>query len=86
MKSELLGSSTSAEVLDLTPNGVWLYAQGEEHFLSYEQFPWFRDAPVAAVFNVEQLGQDALSWPDLDVDLSMDSIRHPENYPLVARG
>jgi hypothetical protein len=23
-----------------------------------------------------------LYWPDLDVDLSLDSIEHPERYPL----
>lgn len=86
MKSEQLGTSTSAvEVLDLTPNGVWLMAQGEELFMSYEQFPWFRAAPVAAVFNVEPMGRDGLCWPDLDVDLLMDSIRHPDQYPLIAK-
>jgi hypothetical protein len=25
-----------------------------------------------------------LHWPDLDVDLHVDSIEHPERYPLVA--
>lgn len=86
MKLGLLGTNTSeVEVLDLTPHGVWVYAQGEELFLPYDKFPWFRGAAVEAVFNVEPLGREGLSWPDLDVDLLMDSIRHPENYPLVAR-
>lgn len=85
MRSELLGSNIFAEVLDLTPNGLWLYAKGEEHFLSYEQFPWFQNAPVADVFNVELSGQDALFWPELDIDLSLESIRHPEQYPLQAK-
>lgn len=62
-----------------------LFAQGEVLFLSYEQFPWFRGAPVEAVFNVQPLGTEGITWPDLDVDLLIDSIRHPENYPLVAR-
>jgi hypothetical protein len=26
-----------------------------------------------------------LFWPDLDVDLAVDSIHHPERYPLVSR-
>ena len=85
MKSELLGTNTSAEVMGLTVNGLWLFAQGEEHFLPFEQYPWFRKAPVAAVFNVECEGPDGLHWPELDVDLSVDSIRHPEKYPLRSR-
>jgi hypothetical protein len=24
-------------------------------------------------------------WPDLDVDLEIDSLRHPERYPLVIK-
>ncbi|MGL5297765.1 MAG: DUF2442 domain-containing protein [Plesiomonas sp.] len=85
MKSELLGTNTSAEVMGLTVNGLWLFAQGEEHFLPFEQYPWFRNAPVTAVFNVECEGPDGLHWPELDVDLSVDSIRHPEKYPLRSR-
>src|SRR3546814_7518272 len=26
-----------------------------------------------------------LYWPDLDIDLAVDSIRHPERFPLVSR-
>jgi hypothetical protein len=25
-----------------------------------------------------------LYWPDLDIDLAVDSIQHPERYPLVS--
>jgi hypothetical protein len=28
---------------------------------------------------------DHLYWPTLDVDLSVESLRHPERYPLVSR-
>jgi len=72
-------------VLGVTPHGLWLLAKEEEHFLSFKEFPWFKNAPVSAVFNVEPQGQDGFCWPDLDVDLSMDGINHPEKYPLVAK-
>ncbi|MFV3352537.1 DUF2442 domain-containing protein [Aeromonas veronii] len=39
-------------------------------------------APVAAMLNVKCEGPKELLWPELDVDLSLDSIRHPEKYPL----
>jgi hypothetical protein len=26
-----------------------------------------------------------LYWPDLDIDLALDSIQHPERYPLVSK-
>jgi hypothetical protein len=85
MKSSPLGKNTSVEVLELTPNGLWLLTQGEEYFLSYKEFPWFENAPVKAVFNVEKQGKSGFCWPDLDVDLSLDGIKHPEKYPLKAK-
>ena len=85
MKSAQPGTSTSgAEVVGITPNGIWLLLDEEEHFLPFEEFPWFQDAPVRAVLNVERPQPQHLYWPAMDVDLHVDSIRHPEKYPLVS--
>ena len=37
------------------------------------------------VTNVERPHPHHLYWPDLDVDLAVESIRHPDKFPLVAR-
>jgi hypothetical protein len=56
----------------------------EELFLPYDQFPWFKKAIIEAILNLERPQPHHLYWPDLDVDLTVDSIRHPERYPLQA--
>ena len=84
MKLEQPGDSTLVNILGVTPNGIWLFALKEEHFLSFDAFPWFKNAPVSAIFNVERQGRDGFCWPDLDVDLTIDGIKHPENYPLIS--
>jgi hypothetical protein len=53
-------------------------------FLAYNDFPWFRNAPVSAVLNVQLPQPHHLYWPDLDIDLAVESIEHPERFPLVA--
>ncbi len=86
MKSSTLGKSTSAvEVVGISKHGFWLHVRGEEHFLTFKLFPWFMDAKVASVLKVQLLHQEHLYWPDLDVDLELESIRHPEKYPLTYR-
>ena len=85
MKSEQLGKDTSVRVLGVNPLGLWLLADNEEHFLSFEEFPWFQSAPVKAVFNVEKQGRSGFCWPDLDVDLTLDGIKNPVKYPLKAK-
>jgi hypothetical protein len=73
------------KVLSITTQGIWLFAQGEKMFMPHEQFPWFRAASVAAVFDIESVGRGGLRWPALDIDLHIDSIRCPEKYPLIAK-
>ena len=80
------GSATSeAEVSLVSRHGIWVLLEEGEYFLPSEKFPWFQRGPVAAVLNVQRLSEDHLYWPDLDVDLSVASIRDPERFPLVSR-
>jgi hypothetical protein len=85
MKSAALGISTSnLEVTNISQHGVWLFVEGEELFMSFAQFPWFRDAPIGKILKLERPSSQHLYWPELDIDLSIESIRHPERFPLVA--
>ena len=86
-KSRTAGDSTSElEVANISAHGLWLYWDGTEHFLPYDDFPWFREANVGQIVNVEAVSSTHAYWPDLDVDLSLDSIERPEKYPLKSRG
>ena len=83
MSSEPHGVDTSAiEVTNVSKHGFWLLAGDRELFLPYEQFPWFRDATLSAVLNVEEPTPGHFYWPALDVDLGVESIEHPERFPL----
>ncbi|MFN2443243.1 MAG: DUF2442 domain-containing protein [Thermoanaerobaculia bacterium] len=69
---------------NISAHGFWLYLGGREVFVSFEKFPWFADAAVAKIINVEWPSPDHLYWPQLDVDLSVRSIENPDEFPLVA--
>ena len=83
MSSATLGKPT-LEVLDISQNGVWLYWNAKEYFLPYKNFPWFKEAKVSEILNVQQESSEHLYWPDLDVDLSLATITEPGKYPLIA--
>lgn len=40
---------------------------------------------MGKILNVESPSEHHLYWPDLDVDLEVESILHPERFPLVNR-
>jgi Protein of unknown function (DUF2442) len=86
MKSVALGKGTSAvEILDVSPNGFWLLLGAEQLFVSFSEFPWFRDATIGQISNLQLQSANHLYWPSLDIDLSVDSIRSPNAFPLVSR-
>jgi hypothetical protein len=85
MKSAAPGASTSAvEVTNISVHGFWLLLGAEELYLPFEHFPWFRDATIRQITHVELPSAHHLYWPALDIDLAVDSIRHPEKFPLVS--
>ena len=86
MRSAQRGKRTSvAEVTNVSRHGFWLLLGDRELFLPFEKFPWFREAPIAKLVRVELPSPDHLYWPGLDVDLAVESIEHPERFPLVSK-
>lgn len=83
MSSVVHGSNTSVEVTHIDASGLWVLLRDREYFLPYADFPWFRDARVSQLLHVELESPEHLRWPDLDVDLALDALEHPESYPLI---
>jgi hypothetical protein len=86
MKSVRRGKHTSdVEVTNVSRHGVWILLQQRELFLPFETFPWFCDAPIAKILRIELPSPGHLYWPELDIDLAVESIERPERFPLVSR-
>ena len=86
MNSLAHGNSTLAvEITNISTHGVWLLAHNKELFLSYDNFPWFRDQAIKSIINVEEPSTGHFYWPDIDVDLTEEIIEYPERFPLKAK-
>jgi len=73
------GTITSvAEVTHVSKHGFWL-------LLGNEELPWFKQATIEQLSAVEWPTADHLYWPHLDVDLSVSSIRAPDDFPLMSQ-
>jgi hypothetical protein len=57
----------------------------EELFVPFVEFPWFRNATIEQLCAVQRPSPQHLYWPQLDVDLAVESIRNPSAFPLVSR-
>ena len=86
MKSANIGTDISpVAVLNVSPQGFWLLVDEREHFLAFTDFPRFRGATLRQIFAIERSQGTRLYWPELEVDLDMERIQHPEKFPHVAK-
>jgi Protein of unknown function (DUF2442) len=86
MKSKPRGKNTSqAEVTNISQHGFWILLEERELFVPFNEFPWFRNATINAILKIEMPHPRHLYWPDLDIDLAVESIEHPERFPLLSK-
>ena len=86
MRSVKPGKRTSVvEVSNISRHGFWLLIENKERFVPFKEFPWFQNAAIGELLNVELASPRHLYWPDLDVDLAVESIDFPERFPLVSK-
>ena len=76
---------SAAEVTHVSKHGFWLLLDAEELLVPFEHFPWFKNATIAQLSDVKWPAPDHLYWPQLDADLSVESIRNPSMFPLVSK-
>ncbi|MBI2251997.1 MAG: DUF2442 domain-containing protein [Armatimonadetes bacterium] len=82
MKSLKHGKDILVSVENITPFGIWLFVKEKEYFLSYKDYPYFKNQTLNSIQNVQLLHGYHLYWPKLDVDLELDNLKNPEKYPL----
>jgi len=83
MKSITHGTvSSGVEVTHISKHGIWLVTRDHEIFISFKEFPLFQDATLRKLMHVEQPTPNCLHWPDLNIDLAVESARC---FPLTSK-
>ena len=85
MKSLRHGKNILVCVENITPFGIWIFVREKEYFLSYKDYPYFKDQTLSSIQNVKLLHGYHLYWPELDVDLEIDNLENPGKYPLKSK-
>ena len=78
-------NTSKVEITHISSSGVWILSGDKELFMSYEEFPWFKDKTVREIIHVEEPSPGHFYWPEIDVDLTIESIEHPERFPLKSK-
>lgn len=78
-------TTSAPEVTHISKHGFWLLLDQEELLVPFAEFPWFRQASIDQISDVQRPTADHLYWPQLDADLLVESIRNPATFPLVSK-
>lgn len=78
-------STSAVEITHTSSSGIWMLAHQQELFMSYDDFPWFKDQKIKAILDVEEPSPGHFYWPSIDIDLTLEIIKHPDRFPLQAK-
>jgi hypothetical protein len=83
---EMPGISIShSEITSICSTGFWLLVDDKEYFVPFAEYPVFKHASVEQIFDMQRLGPNQFHWPDLDADIELEALEHPEQYHLAWR-
>ncbi|WP_176013059.1 DUF2442 domain-containing protein [Victivallis sp. Marseille-Q1083] len=54
---------------------------GRNYHLKHADYPWFRYCTLEELCHVTA-DRWGVYWPQAEIDLEIESLEHPENYPL----
>ena len=84
MNSKRPGNDISvSEVTNIIHLGFWLLVDNREYFVPFADYPAFQQATVPQICAVERLGPTQFYWPELDIDIELEALDHPEHFPLI---
>jgi hypothetical protein len=75
-------SPTDTEVTSIQRTGFWVFVEGTEYFVDFEEYPDFKKATVSQIHSLRRL-KGGLHWDELDVDIEIEALQRPEHFPLV---
>jgi hypothetical protein len=70
------------QVTSIQRTGFWVIVDDNEFFVDFEDYPDFKKATVAQIRSFRR-SKGGLHWDELDVDIEVEALKHPEQYPLI---
>ncbi|RMF05180.1 MAG: DUF2442 domain-containing protein [Chloroflexi bacterium] len=86
MSSDQPGINIShSEVTNISAIGFWMLVDDREYFIPFDDYPAFKEASVARIYDVQRLSPDQFYWPQLDIDIELPALQNPRQFPLTFR-
>lgn len=75
----------ASEVTNVEPMGFWILVDGQEYFVLFADYPVFQQVTIQQLTHMQVIAPTQLHWPELDADIELEALEHPEHYHLIWR-
>ncbi len=82
LQSRGTSTLTNNEVTNISKFGIWIIIDDIEYFISFEDYPQFKNATVEQILSFETLSPTQLYWKSIDCDIEIDALINPQQFPL----
>jgi hypothetical protein len=59
--------------------------EDKEYFISFSDYPAFKDTTINQILNFNYIPPKQLSWESLDIDIEIEALEYPQQFPLKYR-
>ena len=73
--------ANGASILAIDHLGFILNVNGKDYRLNFSDYPWFEYCTIHEIVNVHS-DQWGVYWEEAGIELELESLEHPNNYPL----
>jgi hypothetical protein len=63
--------------------GFWVLVDFKEYFIPFSDYPGFRNSSINQIFKIKFNPPSQLHWEELDIDIELQALSHPELFPLT---
>ncbi len=70
------------EITAITKNGIWIFINEKEYFIPFKNYPELLKLNLKELLDVKFNPPDHLYWENADIDIELNALEEPKNFPL----
>ena len=75
-------STLNCSVTNIAPFGFWIIIEDKEYFISFDDYPDFKDRTINEILDFNYIPTNQLSWESLDIDIEIEALKNPTAIPF----
>ena len=82
--SSMSGTNTlDCSITNIEKFGFWMILFDKEYFISFNDYPQFKNATLEQIFDYQLLAPTQIYWENLDIDIEVEALENPARFTLI---